>query len=311
MQHRNSVALGSAAKVGYGSGCGHRIGSDDELTAKFSPDSVRRRNERLRMRFVSDRAVEWPSKGRQGPPLTSGFSGVAHRMSRRSAYQPPRFRIPRFGSNTAIGVKQEETNMNSHRTSKRVKTEGRRHELTTNLTQSKRLEAARLRALARMRQESRKKSVQHLEPTRVVPAKRGLPKVLQSTSKPVVSPVTAKGNQKGMKRVRLKCGAKLFTKFKDGSWRPGVVIRILGKGKHRKMRVKYDHRETIDVTTKRYSWRWLKDGHARDRRRKKEIRRGNQAADTLAEVGGSMDQGSKARRARAPLEMVLPIPMLA
>ena len=40
MQHRNSVALGSAAKVGYGSGCGHRIGSDDELTAKFSPDSV-------------------------------------------------------------------------------------------------------------------------------------------------------------------------------------------------------------------------------------------------------------------------------
>ena len=40
MLHRNSVALGSAAKIGYGSGCGHRIGSDDEVRARFSPASI-------------------------------------------------------------------------------------------------------------------------------------------------------------------------------------------------------------------------------------------------------------------------------
>jgi hypothetical protein len=140
--------------------------------------------------------------------------------------------------------------MNSHRLSKRVKIEGRSHELITNLTRKKRLEVARLRALACMRQENRKKAAQHLEPTQVVPAKRGLPKVLQSAGQPVISPITTKGNQKEMKRVRLKRGVKLLTKFADGSWRPGVVTRLLGKGKHRKIRVKYDHGEMIDVTTK-------------------------------------------------------------
>jgi hypothetical protein len=97
----------------------------------------------------------------------------------------------------------------------------------------------------------------------------------------------------------LKVNAKVLTRAQDGSWQPGVVTAINGKGISRMMSVTYENGSTWEVAAKPHSfkntWCWgNKRRGAKQTRRDTEIRKMERAKDTLDSIDGSMDHTSKA-----------------